>query len=137
MDTSQRLAQAIPTWKLKDIKDIPSYHGALTGNQAESRLKECGGNCYLLRYSVKQKAFVLSVLTRNNDEKVSDNTFHVNFTLKIMKGNDNKNTYEIDGSEERFENINELLKCYSMSPLDATVTSIGKPCIKINRSITL
>ena len=121
-------------WKVKDIKDHPSYHGAMTGNQAELKLRKYGGNCYLLRYSEKHKAFVLSVLARNDDEDEEelDEAFHANFTLKITKKDDGEKIYEIEGSEAHFESIYELLECYSTTPLSPTVTSIGKPCIKRN-----
>ena len=128
--------QATPTWKLKDITYHPSYHGAMTGRQADYVLRKCGGNCYLLRYSERKNAFVLSVLTKNDDED-SDEAFYANFTLKITKGNDDTNIYEIDGTEERFESIYELLECYSIIPLSPTVTSIGKPCTRNNKRITV
>ena len=128
---------------LKDIQYNPSYHGALTGRQANYVLRKCGGTCYLLRYSENKKAFVLSVLIRNDNDSDDSEAFHTNFAnfkLKITKGDDDQNIYEIDGSEERFQNINELLKCYSTTPLSPAVTNIGRPCTKRNqnkRGVTL
>ena len=118
--------QAIPTWKLKDIKNQPSYHGAMTEKVAEFILKQqTGESCYLMRYSEQRKVFVISVLTRNRAEKGSD--FHASFTLNITKGEDG-NIYEIEGTEETFGNISKLLAFYENNPLDAKVKSIGKPC---------
>ena len=118
--------QAIPTWKLKDLKNLPSYHGAMTESIAEFKLEhQTGGSCYLIRYSERRKIFVISVLTRNRVENGSD--FHASFTLNITKGEDG-NIYEIEGTEETFGNISKMLAFYENNPLTAKVKSIGKPC---------
>ena len=123
--SSQGTAQttrAIPTWKLKDIKNRSSYHGAMTGKEAVLKLKEHGGNCYLLRYSEVRKSLVITVL--RGDEK---KPFH--FILNITK-KDNRSIYEIEGTEEYFDNIDSLLAFYQDNPLTAIITCIGEPYVR-------
>ena len=52
------------------------------------------------------------------------------FTLDIKKEGDH-NIYEIEGTEERFTNVSELLDYYQKNPLTTEkFTTLGKPCNK-------
>ena len=68
---------------------------------------------------------MLSVLIRQEGKR---RPFHSNFVLNITKG-ENGNIYEIEGTEETFEDIHKMLGYYEMNPLTPKVTHIGQPCV--------
>ena len=72
---------------------------------------------------------MISVLMRNSTHRAS------HFKLKVTKGNDYNNIYEIERSEKSFERINELCEYFKINPIPPTITTIGDPCINELRSV--
>ena len=119
---------AVPTWQIRDITRERSYWGPMTGAQAEFKLRllKKGGNRYLIRYSKKNEHYVISVIGRQS-ERDPPTVYH--FKLNIMKKGDH-NTFEIEATEEKFDNISSLLDYYQKHPVSHSVSSIGEACIK-------
>ena len=113
------------TKPLEGISDHPSYHGAITWSEAETKLKAHGGNCYLTHYTTGRKEYVLSVL---NEGTESDEFRHYN--LVISDG-----TFEIQGAAKQFSNIFDLLNFYQTVPVDHKVSTIGE-CLKCTKKST-
>ena len=113
----------VPFWQLKEISDHPSYHGALKGTEAETRLIEHGAdNCYLTRYSEERKMYILSVLKTKGD---GDEVHLKHFNLRITKEDGHK-VYEIYGTEKRFSALSLLLDFYKSNFLSHNIDSIGE-----------
>ena len=93
----------------------PSYHGPMTGADAESRLQEHGGNYYLTRYSRARDQYSLTV---------ARNGVCAHFDL-IITHSGIYNEYEIDGSEMQSKDIFSLLDYYKSNPLSHTINGIG------------
>lgn len=76
-----------------DIEKHPGYHGTISVNKAETRLRKEGGNCHLARYSQKEKMYVLSVCWEE--------------TLRHFKLNVNyqENLYEIVGTQRPYKDF--------------------------------
>lgn len=112
--------EAAPTRQLEEIANHPSYHGAITWEQAEIKLKEHGGNCYLTRYTTGRKVYVLSVM---NDGIQGKEPIIRHFNLII--GDKDENTCEIQGAKKQFSNIFDLLNFYRTTPVDHAIRTIG------------
>jgi len=99
-----------------------SYHGYLTGAEAERKLKEEKemSHCYLIRYSRKRKSYILSVKYTKQDEV---EYMHV----KIAMGN-GKFWLHTDGLQMVFDSLQALLYHYQKNPLTHEVFNIGKEC---------
>ena len=100
-----------------------SYHGKLSGQEAEQILMEKRIPCYLTRYSNNHGKYILSTVTQDKQGNL------IPFHLKILIDNDEKK-YEIDGTRQSFENIDELLTHYENHPLNPDIISIGRRCLK-------
>ncbi len=74
----------------------------MTGADAELKLQEQGGNCYLTRYSETRQEYSLTVVR---------NGVFGHFDLIITVSGE-YNIYEIDGSEMQSKDIFSLLKYY-------------------------
>lgn len=80
---SRESFRAVRTAELQTFFKDPSYHGAITGEEAERKLREHGGNCYLTRYSESREVYVLSVYKDENqlyaqyDIKDDDELFEI------------------------------------------------------------
>ena len=102
--------------------DHISYQGAITGNEAEMKLKREGEPCYLTRFSINYQQHILSIMTKNEE-----GTFK--FSHIAMKiGADN---YEIEGTGNPFGNIQDMLSHYEENPIHnntTSISSIGRPC---------
>jgi len=98
-----------------------SFHGSITGEQAEYILsKTAEQQCYLTRYSSNHRAYILSV-----KEPMTPNILHYKLSIDNTAQN-----YEIQGTGVAFRSFEELLSFYEQSPIDATVRSIGSPCVR-------
>ena len=96
-----------------------SYHGPLTGDEAEHILKQnTEPNCYLTRYSNNRQSYILSVI---NAEKKS-------FHFQLIIDNDVP-SYEIQGTQKKHNSLDDLLKHLERTPLSPTIRYIGKPCL--------
>ncbi len=124
MHHTRSITEVVATWKLKKISDHRSYHGKMTGREATKILKQHGGTCYLTRYSRAKDKYVLSVLQREVD---SEEFIVKSYKLNIFKQrNNHKRTItEIDGTEEQFDSIFDLLSFYERNPVDHDIHGIG------------
>lgn len=115
--------KALPEWKIKEVGNHPSFHGAIDANAAESLLREQNMPCgHLMRYSEFREEYTLSVLRKKEDNKY---TFH-SFDIIIEQGDvEGHATYEISGSEKKFSSIAILLDFYKKNPLTHSIDGIG------------
>ena len=96
-----------------------SYHQAITGKEAEERLKMCGDHCYLTRYSEARGCYILSVYTKQNVK---------HFEISFEPSGDHK-VYKISGKAEEFNAIEAMLAHYENHRIDPAIKTIGR-CIK-------
>ena len=116
-----------PEWKLRtgivksvtNIRNHPSFTGPMNGKQAEHKLKQRGGNCYLLRHSEAHKRFKISVLSTEGID-----TLFQHFKIRITT-NEDQREYEIEGTTKKFDDISELLVYYEKNPVNSKISSIG------------
>ena len=98
-----------------------SYHQSIPREEAEERLKQFGKHCYLTRFSDLHDCYVLSVYQK---QKPTDVMKH----FKIIINDDGKNL--IDGKEEDFDEIGQLLVYYENHRIDPALKTIGRNCIE-------
>lgn len=110
-----------PTWQHGEISRHPSYHGTMSSARAEEKLKDQGiSNCYLTRYCEEMESYTISVLSESRIE---------HYILNICKCN-GVTFYEIDGTENPFDSICELLEFYQNCPVSRKLDSfIGKEIV--------
>lgn len=85
----------------------------MTGDEAELRLKQCGGDsCYLMRYSKKEQTYKISL--------VNSETGVAHIKINIFQ-----QLYQVEGSENRFEYISDLLEFYQRNKIRHNIDSIG------------
>ena len=99
-----------------------SYHGDISGPEAERILKESPKrNCYLTRYSRNSSTYTLSVVyIYNNQDKV--------LHLKLSIDNE-RLQHSLEGTEKIFTTLNELLQYYENNPLSPEIRNLGSPCL--------
>ena len=98
----------------------PSYHGTLTGAEANERLNSKEKHCYLVRYSKKQKRYALCVRYTNGTEVSFEH-----FALVVK----NKEFWlDYKGEKKIFESLDGLLSHYKEHPLTEEVSNIGEEC---------
>ena len=103
------------------IGEHPSYHQAITGAEADRRLKQFRSNhCYLTRYSKWHKCYVLSVYEYQIPP--SDPVIE-HFPIVVLK--DGK--LKIENKARTFEDIRLLLQHYEEHRIDPALRSIGEP----------
>ena len=119
---------AVPTWQIREITRERSYWGAMTGAEAEFKLRRLkkGGNCYLIRYSKERQHYVISVIGRQSER---DPPTVSHFKLDIMQEGDHI-MFEIEDTENKFSSISSLLEFYQEHPVSHSVSSIGEACGK-------
>lgn len=100
------------------IGEHPSYHQAITGAEAEHRLKQRGGHCYLIRYSKKNRCYVLSVYKEQRSLQPEIEHF------EIIVGENGK--HSIEGKVEAFDSIESLLEYYEQNRINPSLSSIGR-----------
>ena len=94
-----------------------SYHGEITGAEAEERLKENGGICFLTRYSTRQGKYVFSVIDS------SANVHHIEITI-----DQDAPLFSLKNTEKQFKSMENLFRYYRSNPLTSSIRSSGKPC---------
>ena len=99
-----------------------SYHGDISGPEAERILKESPKrNCYLTRYSRNSSTYTLSVVyIYNNQDKV--------LHLKLSIDNELLQ-HSLEGTLKIFATLNELLQYYENNPLSPEIRNLGSPCL--------
>lgn len=103
----------------KLMDDHVSYHQAITGDEAEQRLKTCGDHCYLTRYSEAKECYMLTIYQKKPKEKVK------HFELSFLHSGEQK-VYKIDGKTQVFDGINEMLMHYENHRIDPAFQTIGR-----------
>ena len=99
----------------------PSYHGKISGKEAEQRLTEHSeGNCYLTRFSENKKSYAVSA-------KISHNGM-VQPVHLVLEIDSEDSSYSLEGSRKPFQTINKLLKYYEQNPFNEEIRSIGSIC---------
>ena len=104
------------------IPDHWAYHGAITGNIAEKKLRAQRGACYLFRYSEAKKHHLVSVKSRDNQ------VHHVKLEIYAKKDSQSR-LYRLGGSDKSFKSLNELIKYYRKNTLSPYIRSLGEPCL--------
>ncbi len=97
------------------MEEHSSYHQSIPGVEAERRLKKSGlGHCYLTRYSEQDGCYKLTIYKKQRPLDVFKH-------FLISTGH-----CRIQGKEERFESIQELLEHYENNRIDPALKTIGK-----------
>ena len=99
-----------------------SYHHAITGAEAEKRLRGCGNHCYLTRYSEERKCYMLSVYQKMPNHVMK------NFQITFQHYDENDKMYKIEGKTKEFGGLQEMLRYYEQKPIDPAFSNIGR-CI--------
>ena len=122
-EISVSIDSAAPTWQLQAISKLRCYCGAITGKQAEKKLREHKKDCYLIRYSEVRGFYVLTVAVRGKEgEEMITKHFKLNIAAKA---DPLSCLYEIEGTKKKFDNISKLLEFYENNALSYTLSSIG------------
>ena len=95
----------------------PSYHQVITRDEAERRLRQRGGRCYLTRYTEKHKSYVLSVYEHRRPQ---DSIQHFKLAFK------EEGRMQVGGTGMIFDNIQSLLEHYEQNRLNYNFKNIGQ-----------
>lgn len=101
------------------------YHGNITGRAAAQRLKASDYDCYLVRYSLNQKTYILSVLKKGLGQDC-DNDLIMEFEILVAGSKCN-----INGHGKKFRSLKELLVHYEKASLHPSVANIGCICMPL------
>ena len=93
-----------------------SYHQNIQGDEAERRLKQFNAHCYLTRFSNHHGCYMLSVFKQ---QRPTDVMRH----FKIIIKDDRKHL--IEGKDEEFDDIGQLLAHYENHRIDPALKNIG------------
>ena len=96
-----------------------SYHQAITGKEAEKRLKKCGSHCYLTRYSENRKRYMLTVYQKKPTYVMK----HFEIFFEHLEAH---KVYKIDGKDQEFDGIGAMLHHYENSRIDPALKNIGR-----------
>lgn len=95
------------------MRESVSFHGNMCQSEAEAKLREHGGKCYLTRYDEATKTYLLSVIN------ISE--FKIN-----LKKISYLHQFQIDGREPVFHSIVTLLEFYHKTPISQKIQTIGE-----------
>ncbi len=101
-----------------------SYHGKMTGENPEEIMRKMKEPCYLTRFSENHNRYVLSLMIK---DKKGFEFMHIPLII-----NDEESKYEIEGTNNPFRSVNNMLGYYEHNNLDPTIPNIGIPCIAEN-----
>lgn len=96
------------------LEDHSSYHQSITREEAEKRLKKCGGHCYLTRFSRTNEKYILSVY----QEKPTKTIEHYKITIHEC--------VRLEDKGKSFSNIAELLTFYENNRVSPAFKNIGQ-----------
>ena len=103
------------------VMDI-SYHGDISGKEAEKKLLEYSGHCHLTRYSKRKGCYVMSVQLIKGGSNVIKH-------FRIVDGE--KMSIDTNEKKVEFDSFEHLLNHYRHHPLIQEADStIGRPCQK-------
>lgn len=102
-----------------------SFHGSMDKMEAESKLREHSGTCFLTRYSEATKVHLLSVMATG---KYSPREQFEEFQINVIKYSFLHLQFGIEGKEEVFGSIVALLEFYQggRRSISRAITSIGE-----------
>jgi hypothetical protein len=101
------------------LPEHPAFHHNLTGEEAEQRLKVCGGHCHLTRFSKNNDCYILSVYKQQRSIPPVYEHYKIGIT-------DNKKIMIKGKKEKEFDSIEDLLRYYMTQPIDTALSSIGR-----------
>jgi hypothetical protein len=100
------------------IGEHPSYHQAITGEEAERRLRRFCGHCFLTRYSEKREKYILSTFKNLKPEPVIRHFAIIKKHGKV----------HIEGIDNTHDDLQALLTYYQEHRVNQAVKSIGRQC---------
>lgn len=106
----------IPVEEASMLEEHSSYHQSITGKEAEKRLKQHGGHCYLTRYSEAKRCYILSVYQKSPTYAMKHFKIVIDYSGKKS----------IEKKQQKFDTIGELLTHYENSRLDPAFRNIGE-----------
>ena len=97
-----------------------------------TKYNEHGNPCYLTRYSENNDCYALTVMQNVVDNSFTEEgkfvirSFQLIIDKEVSKSNRHKRIItEIEGTEEQFDNIFDLLSFYERNPVDHEIIGIG------------
>ena len=105
------------------MNEIEVFHGTMDEKEAEAKLREHSVDCFLVRYNEERNVYLLSVMTSgdNGHEAKFEEYQMIIYLVKDFYG------FQIQGREEVFDSIDNLLKFYQKNSISQTTASIGEP----------
>ena len=122
------LSKGVPDHIMKAMKSHPSFHGTLTREDVTKLLYTRKGSCYLTRYSGHHKTCVISTKTVLDDGDLLQH-FKLNITISSENGGF---LYEVEGTNDRFDDIGKSLDHYQSNPVAPHITSFGE-CVEFKQ----
>ena len=105
------------------MENHTSYHGCISGGEAIKRLKKTHDVCtYVTRFSTSHRRYVITILKRGRPNTVG------HFRLNIDRSAQRK--YSVDGLENHFDSIDELLGFYEKNRIHPEFDTIGRQLTK-------
>ena len=101
----------------KSIHHKSHHYSVNKAEEAEKRLRLCGGTCYLIRYSDSWNSYVLSVYR----EHIPDSIIR-HFKIGIK----DNGKFSIQGTDVYFETIDSLLAFYEKNSIHPSIETIGR-----------
>lgn len=98
------------------------YHGNITGEEATKRLKVMAFDSYLVRYSQSYRKYILTVLKKGLGQD-GDGDLIMGFEIVVED-----NHCKVDGHDNMFNSLKELLAYYSKKSLHPSIHGIGGCC---------
>ena len=95
------------------------YHHIISTREAQKRLKQRGGSCYLTRYSRRKQSYILSIYKSNPTKTFKH--------LIIDKDRGHKGEqFKIRDKDIVFNTIEEMLTYYEKNAIDPDFKNIGR-----------
>lgn len=99
------------------LRDHTCFHRSITGSEAEERLRTSGYNhCYLTRFSKQHKCYMLTVYQFQIPKHVVE---HYKISL-------NSGKCCLDGKDDLFNDIDELLHHCETHPISPSFVHVGR-----------
>ncbi len=110
-----------------------SYHGTITGDEAQHRLRQFNTRGYLTRFSRTKDCYVLSVYEPDTARgRLKPYVQHFKITTETVPYGgiwgwlgSKKDVYQIDHSEMNFDSLDEMLYYYEKNRIDPGFQDIG------------
>ena len=99
-----------------------AYHGSLRVQDAEMRLQEKGGICFLFYYCKDSKSYRLSVVDSNGQVQ------HI-----LLKVNPHVPAYSLEFYKKFFPSLTELIAYYQSNVFTPTIKRLGEPCYPLHK----